>query len=139
MSATRRRADGSWIGPATHESLVDRLVREARERGEWDESAFRGRPLPRPDDEAYAGDMALANRIMRNAGVAPPWIEADKAVRRLAVVVEQTRAQLARATGWERARLERRLEQQIVEHDRAVEVLEGLAPTARQQRPRLAR
>ena len=37
-------------------------------------------PLP---DESAAGDMATAYHILRNAGVAPPWIEADRRARHL--------------------------------------------------------
>ena len=35
------------------------------------------------DDETFAGDWAMAYRMLRNAGAAPPWIEADKEVREL--------------------------------------------------------
>ena len=49
--------------------------------------------LPIEDDSA-AGERALGFRVLRNAGVAPPWIEADKEVRDL---LAQRDALLARA------------------------------------------
>jgi DnaJ homolog subfamily C member 28 len=80
-------------GP-TVERWTERLIREAHERGEFDNVPYRGERLP-VQDEAYAGDMALAFHVLRNAGVAPPWIEADKELRRL---LEQRDALLQRAT-----------------------------------------
>ena len=49
--------------------------------------------MPLEDDSA-AGDRALAYRMLRNAGVAPPWIEADKEVREVLLARD---ALLARA------------------------------------------
>jgi hypothetical protein len=37
-----------------------------------------------------SGDRAMAHRLLRNAGVAPAWIEADKAAR--ALLEERDRA-----------------------------------------------
>ena len=64
------------------ESLVDRQIREAMEAGKFDDLPHQGAPLPIEDDSA-AGEWALAFRMLRNAGVAPPWIEADKEARAL--------------------------------------------------------
>jgi hypothetical protein len=116
---------------------MDRLIREATERGEWDDGAYRGRPLPRAEDEAWAGDMALANRVLRNAGVAPPWIEADRALRRLLEERDSLVGQAGRTGALAAERLRRRLEQLVAEANRLVEQLALEAPTPRQQRPRL--
>lgn len=136
MAPVHRRPDGGSVGGPTYEGLVDRLIREARERGEWDESAFHGRPLPSADDERYAGDMALANHILRNAGAAPPWIEADKEARRLAVEIDDLRPRLAAEPGESPAtrRLRDRLDRLVAEHDAAVEIVNAQAPTPRQHR-----
>ena len=54
--------------------LARYLLREARERGEFDDLPHRGARLPLPDESA-AGDMATAYHILRNAGVeASPWV-----------------------------------------------------------------
>jgi hypothetical protein len=66
----------------TWESLVDRQIREAMEQGKFDDLPHAGEPLPRVDD-TFAGDMAMAFRVLRSSGVAPPWIEADKELRSL--------------------------------------------------------
>ncbi|HEX5466343.1 MAG TPA: DUF1992 domain-containing protein [Candidatus Limnocylindrales bacterium] len=136
MAPVHRRPDGSSVGGSTYEGLVDRLIRDARERGEWDESAFHGRPLPSAEDERYAGDMALANHILRNAGAAPPWIEADQQVRRLAAEIDDLRQRLAAEPADRPAsrRLRERLTARIAEHDTAVQVVNAQAPTPRQHR-----
>ena len=64
------------------ESLVERQIREAADEGKFDDLPHQGRPLPLEDDSA-AGEWAMAYRMLKDAGAAPPWIEADKAVRSL--------------------------------------------------------
>jgi hypothetical protein len=81
MSPRYRDADGKWAVGATHESLIERLIREAQERGEFDDLPLHGKPIPL-EDNPWAGDMALAYTMLRNASVSPPWIEADKDARR---------------------------------------------------------
>ena len=80
--AKRRDGEGKLsVGP-TWESIVERQIREAMEDGAFDELPYSGQRLPIEDDSA-AGERALGFRVLRNAGVAPPWIEADKDVRDL--------------------------------------------------------
>jgi methylphosphotriester-DNA--protein-cysteine methyltransferase len=80
--AKRIDADGRMqVGP-NWETLIERQIREAMEHGKFDELPRRGEPLPN-DENPYAGDMALAFHMLKNAGVAPPWVEADKEVREL--------------------------------------------------------
>ena len=76
----RRDAEGSERTAPDWETVVERLIREGQEAGEFADLPGHGRRLDLTDDSA-AGDMAMAYRILRNAGVAPPWIEADKEVR----------------------------------------------------------
>ena len=82
MSPQRRDADGQWQTAKSWESLVERQIREAMDAGAFEDLPFRGQRLPIEDDSA-AGDWAMAHRMLKNAGVAPPWIESDKEARRL--------------------------------------------------------
>jgi hypothetical protein len=78
----RRGPDGRMeVGP-DWESLIERQIREAMEEGAFDALPHQGEPLPLEDDSG-AGDWAMAHRMLRDAGMAPPWIEADKEVRAL--------------------------------------------------------
>ena len=82
MPAQRRDSEGNrQVGP-TWESLIDRQIREAMDEGAFDDLPYQGQRLPIEDDTA-AGEWAMAHRMLKNAGAAPPWIEADKEVRRL--------------------------------------------------------
>jgi hypothetical protein len=129
----RRDGEGKLsVGP-TWESIVERQIREAMEDGAFDHLPFEGERLPLEDDSA-AGERALGFRVLRNAGVAPPWIEADKDVRGL---LADRDALLARAVGagepsW--PRLRRELEGIVLDVNRAIERLNSEAPSDRQHR-----
>ena len=133
--AKRRDGEGRIsVGP-TLESIVERQIREAMEDGAFDELPYRGMPIPLDDDLA-AGERALGFRVLRNAGVAPPWIEADKEVRER---LGQRDALLARAavagtSPLARARLRRAFERVVAEANRAIERVNAEAPTDRQHR-----
>lgn len=62
------------------ESAVEKAIREAQERGEFDNLANAGKPLnlePNP----YAPDLDLAHHLLKEQGFAPAWIEEDKEIR----------------------------------------------------------
>jgi hypothetical protein len=69
------------VGPAW-DTLIERQIREAMDDGRFDNLPHQGSRLP-DDANPHAGDRALAFHVLRNAGAAPPWIEADKEVREL--------------------------------------------------------
>ena len=126
-------AEGRRQVAPTWESLVDRQIREAMEDGEFDDLPYRGQPIPLGDD-TFAGDWAMAYRMLRNAGVAPPWIEADKQARELLARrdVLLARAQVASPIGRARYRIE--LERLVIEINAAIARLNAEAPTDRQHR-----
>jgi DnaJ homolog subfamily C member 28 len=133
--AKRRDGEGRIsVGP-TWESIVERQIREAMEDGAFDELPYQGVPIPLDDDSA-AGERALGFRVLRNAGVAPPWIEADKQIRELLERrdVLLARAAAAGASPLARARLRRTFERVVAEANRAIERLNAEAPTDRQHR-----
>lgn len=133
MSPTQRDPDGTrHVGP-TWESLVERQIREAMDEGHFDGLPHQGGRLPLDDDTA-AGEWALAYRLLRDNGLAPPWIEADKAARagldRLAGV--HARAATTRPAG--RTRLRASLREVVDETNRWIERLNVEAPTMQQHR-----
>ena len=87
------------------------------------------------DDDSAAGEWALAYRMLAQRGAAPPWIEADKDVRRLlerrdAIVARASRARSRLASPRDRAALEA----VVVEINAAIARLNAEAPTDRQHR-----
>ncbi len=128
MSPIHRDGEGGRTAGATWESLVERLIREAQERGEFDDLPFRGRRIPLEDDSP-AGELALGFHVLRNAGVAPPWVEADKEARRLLAERHVLLARAAGASGICHERDRRRLEELVGEYNDAVLRLDSAAPT----------
>lgn len=62
------------------ESWVDRLIVEAQERGEFDDLPGHGKPL-HLEDAPFANGLEVGFGVLKNAGVAPYWIELEKAIR----------------------------------------------------------
>lgn len=68
--------------PAQFESWIDKQIREAQERGDFDNLRGAGRPLT-PEDpnvQAYAGDDALGLRLLKNNEALPAWIELNREI-----------------------------------------------------------
>ena len=90
-------------------TVVDQAIVEAQERGEFDDLPGAGKPL-QLEENPFAGDSALGFRVLKNAGMAPPWIEADQemaaAGRELEAVLDRARRELARVDGREHATID---------------------------------
>ena len=133
MSPEHRRPDGTrQVGPSW-ESLVERQIREAMEEGAFDDLPHHGDRLPLEDDAA-AGELALAHRMLRNAGAAPPWVEADKEARTLLAELDRVVGRAAAADAVAKPRLRRRAADLVRAANLAVERLNAEAPTDRQHR-----
>lgn len=63
----------------TWDSWVDEAIREAQERGEFDNLPDQGKPI-RLEETPFAPDMGSALRTLRNAGYAPTWMEIDREI-----------------------------------------------------------
>lgn len=62
------------------ESFAESRIREAIERGDFANVPGSGRPLDLGEENPFAGDMEVANRILRQAGGAPLWVELGRAI-----------------------------------------------------------
>ena len=118
------------------ETLVERQIREAMEAGAFDDLPHQGRPLPLEDDSA-AGAWALAHRMLKNAGAAPPWIESDKEVRVQLARRDEVLARAPRVGPLGRARVRADFGEVIAAANRAIDRVNAEAPTDRQHRRRL--
>lgn len=59
---------------------IDEQIREAQERGEFDNLPGAGKPL-NLDDTLFTGDKAMAYSLLKQNGYAPPEIELAKEIR----------------------------------------------------------
>jgi hypothetical protein len=133
MSPKRRDADGRPQTAHSWESLVERQIREAMEAGAFADLPYQGERLPIEDDSA-AGEWAMAHRMLKNAGAAPPWIESDKAARAL---LDQLDALIRRAptvSPVSRARVTEEHGRLVADANRAIARVNSEAPTDRQHR-----
>ncbi len=86
MADEQRKDDGQQgTGPpAPHgrhvwRDLVEEILGEARDKGEFDNLPGKGKPL-RLQDDVYAGDKALAYHLLKNNDMAPPEIERGRQI-----------------------------------------------------------
>lgn len=133
VSPLRRDALGRLEAGPSWDSLVERLIQEAMDDGAFDELPFQGQPLPLDDDSA-ARDRALAFRMLRNAGMVPPWIETDKEVRSLLEQIERVLARVEGESEPRRRRDRAQIERLVADANRAIARLNSEAPTERQHR-----
>lgn len=133
MSPEHRRPDGTRETAHSWESLVERQIREAMQQGAFKDLPHQGAPLPL-DDLTAAGEWGLAYKMLKDAGAAPPWVEADKEARvRLAAIdafIERARA----APPTRHERLAEELTTLVGDANAAIARVNSEAPTDRQHR-----
>jgi hypothetical protein len=133
VSPQRRDAEGRPQTAYSWESLVERQIREGMAAGSFDELPYQGERLPLEDDSA-AGDWAMAHRMLRNAGMAPPWIESDKEARRLLGEIEALLERAPRTSPLSRGRERANLRRLAAAANRAIARINAEAPTVAQHR-----
>jgi hypothetical protein len=91
------------------EQWIDRIIRRAREQGEFNELLGRGAPLEWDEENPFEDPAwRTAYRVLREAGLAPPWIEQAREIRARTDTVRESLRAAARtkeAGAWEAARL----------------------------------
>ncbi|HEX7593708.1 MAG TPA: DUF1992 domain-containing protein [Anaerolineae bacterium] len=107
------------------ESTIEKQIRQAIERGEFDHLPGKGKPLDLSENPYTPADWRLAYKVLQDAGIAPDWIELDKEIRRESDVL---RAWFARQVQWQRDRRARlnvlSPYQMIAERERLAQVRE---------------
>jgi hypothetical protein len=115
----------------TLDSIAEKRIREAQERGEFDALPGAGAPLQLDDDSLVPADLRVAYRILRNSGHLPPELEAHREIREIEQLLqaagnaERTRLVarigflMSRAARWgrrENLRVEQQYREQVAEH-----------------------
>lgn len=81
---SRRKTLEEW------ESWVDKAINDARERGEFDNLPGHGMPL-QLDVTPFAGCREIGFGILKNAGMAPYWVEVNKEIITLSTELDALR------------------------------------------------
>jgi DnaJ homolog subfamily C member 28 len=75
MSRGRKNPLRDW------ESSIEKAIREAMERGDFQDLTGRGKPLDLTSNPHTPPEWDLAFKLLQDAGFAPEWIELDKEIR----------------------------------------------------------
>lgn len=79
------------------DDLVERRIREAQSRGEFENLPGSGKPLPEEDDALVPPELRVAYRVLRNAGYVPPEVEALRSLGALIAKVHESEPDAALA------------------------------------------
>jgi hypothetical protein len=70
------------------QKIIEKRIKEAQERGEFDDLPGRGEPLKIEDDSHIPEDLRLAYKILKNADCLPPELELKKEIRQIEDMLE---------------------------------------------------
>ncbi len=118
--------------------LAESRIQRAIEAGEFDGLDHAGRPLAWPDESLIPEGWRLAFHLLRNAGLAPVWIELDRDVEEGLLRLRRSLCEVARwgegSAVWQEA--VRRAQAEVERLNRLIEERNLRCPW-RLQRPRL--
>lgn len=93
------------MDPEVFSKVVERKIQEAIEEGKFDNLPGKGKPIVFDDDPMTPPHLRLANKILKNAGALPDWIQVQKDILTERQEVVAQRARLVRENQARRARL----------------------------------
>jgi hypothetical protein len=83
--------------------IAEQRIREAMDRGFFDNSPYRGRPVRLEENESIAPELRMAFKVLKDAGCLPPEVELRREIASLSELLDTI------AEGEERKRLRREL------------------------------
>jgi DnaJ family protein C protein 28 len=93
-----------------YEPLIDRMIRESMDRGEFDDLPGSGQPIDLSENPYEKPELRSVHRLLKNAGFAPAWIEERKDIdaefQRLYAIVQRAHSLYDSKAGdvrWQRA------------------------------------
>lgn len=90
---------------------VEEQIRQARERGEFDNLRGRGKPLDHSDYFSQPEELRIAHHVLRNAGFVPEQVELRREIGELQERYKHSadaseREALVRQISWRQAKLD---------------------------------
>lgn len=120
--------------PRSWEGAVEKQIREAMERGEFEDLPGAGKRLDLGDDPYTPADWQLAHKMLKDAGAAPDWIEQDKQIR---AERDALAAMLDQHAQWQRERATKAKalapDKRIAEHERLAQAREQMCARYRER------
>lgn len=87
------------------ENAIEKQIREAIERGDFDRLPGTGKPLDLSENPYTPADWRLAFKLLQDAGMVPDWIELDKEIRRERLALDAWIKQQAQRQHTQRERM----------------------------------
>ena len=90
------------------DELAEQRIREAVERGDFEDLPGRGEPLALEDDGLVPEELRAGYRLLKNAGFVPPELEQVRELREVEALIRQAEAEAdreARENGGRRLRM----------------------------------
>ena len=139
----RRSSPDHPDGERSRQALVERLIQEAIDNGEFDNLPGKGKPLNLDQNPYLEPGQELAFGLLQRNGFAPEWIERGKEIRR-----ELELAQQELRLAWRQHRIEpsgkarwlaaqTRFEERLVQLNRKIDSFNLVVPVVSLQRSRL--
>ena len=116
------------------ESAIDKQIREAQERGDFDNLPGQGRPLP---SEVWDGEWGLAYHILRQAGETLPWISLGRDIEAAQAKLQILQRDAAIVPYAERGRARERYLREAAALDKLLQEYAFVVPSRQLERGRL--
>ena len=71
------------------QKIIEKRIKEAQKRGDFDELPGSGEPLKIEDDSHVPEDLRLAYKILKNADCLPPELELKREIRQMEDMLEK--------------------------------------------------
>lgn len=86
------------------QSIAERRIAEAQERGDFDNLPGTGRPLRLEDDSAVPEELRMAYKVLKNAGCLPPELADRKEINTVVDLLEHCQDERERVRYMQRLR-----------------------------------
>ena len=116
------------------ESAIDTQIREAQERGDFDNLPGQGRPLPA---DVWDDEWGLAYHILRQAGETLPWISLGRDIEAAQAKLQALLRDAATVSYAERARARERYLREAAALDKLLQEYAFVVPSRQLERGRL--
>jgi DnaJ family protein C protein 28 len=93
------------IDPDVIARIAEQKIQEAIDEGKLDNLPGKGKPLVFDDDPATPAHLRMANKILKNAGVLPDWIQVQKDIVAERGEASKQRARLVKENHTRRTRI----------------------------------
>ena len=120
--------------PRQWESAIDKQIREAEERGDFDHLPGKGKPLR---VETWDDDWGLAFHVLKQAGETLPWIALGRDIEAAQTKLHEMLREAASIPPSQRARARERYVRQAAALDKLLEEYAFQVPVRQLERGRL--